>query len=311
MTDRIPGAQQRSWILAAAIPPLLSVAGRNEWIAVALLTVVCAILCYCVISCVKSPCPKWLCAVEIAWIVLLLGGFAKTSAACWAEVDGFPVVPIVLIFLCALSAQCGAMHAARTGATLLWFTLPVLAIVALAGLTDLEPGWIQSNAEIPDGTLTGILLLPCVVAFLPLRSAKTGRWLGLILGVVAVGAALLMQGTMGTETAKNAANSFYEFSKGVTLFGVAERFESLIACALTIGWFALYSLLLSAIWHLTERICKPLAKWSVWICAGIGIGFMYILPDNSVWIGIGCLLFWGFLPVLTQGIVGGKNIEKK
>ena len=155
-----------------------------------------------------------------------------------------------------------------------------------------------------------LLLSPCITIFFP-KERKTLRWTGLILGAAAVAGALLIYGTMGTEVAKTAPNSFYEFSKGVTLLGVAERFESLVACALTGGLFAFLVLILSAIHHLAEKNFTRVAKWSVWICAFAAAGVMCILPNNDYWVAVGGVIFWGFLPVAAQGIGGRKSIEKK
>ena len=115
---------------------------------------------------------------------------------------------------------------------------------------------------------------------------------------------------MGSEVASGATSSFYEFSKGVNLFGVAERFEALVACALTAGWFALFTLILCAVYHLTEKIFFPASKWCVWIAAAASMGLMCILPKADSWMAIGALIFWGFLPVAAQGIGCAKNIEK-
>ena len=95
------------------------------------------------------------------------------------------------------------------------------------------------------------------------------------------------------------------------MFGVAERFEALVASALTGGWFALFIIILSAAYHLAKQIFPSGAKCSVLLCAIIAAGLMCILPKTSNWMAVGCLIFWGFLPVAAQGIESRKNIEKK
>ena len=123
-------------------------------------------------------------------------------------------------------------------------------------------------------------------------------------------ASVIMDGVLGGTVASNVSNTFYEFSKSVTLFGVAERFEALVACVLTGGWFALFAMILSAIYHVAEKIFAPGAKYFVWIGVAFAAGIVYVLPKGTLWMGFGSLIFWGFLPAITQLLGGRKNIEK-
>ncbi len=310
MQNNIPAAQLRAWLLVAVMPAILSVIGRNGWATVLLMAIGCSVLCFCVLACRIENFPKWLCAVELAWLAIFLGGIAKICGSCWMEANAHPWIQIVLLLLAAFASRKGAFQGARTGATLLWLVIPILGLVFLAGTTDIHMKWIPTDLELPDGGLIALLLTPCVTAFFSKESKKL-RWTGLILGAFAVAGSLLIYGTMGTEMAKSAPNSFYEFSKGITIFGIAERFEALVACALTGGLFALLTLILSAVYHLTEKVFAAARKWSVWLCAATSAGVMCILPNNDYWMAIGGVIFWGFLPVAAQGIGGRKNIEKK
>lgn len=310
MQNNIPTAQLRGWLLVAAVPAILSIVGRNGWITALLMAVGCGALCFCVLTCRIERFPKWLCVLELAWLTVFLAGIAKISGSCWAEANASASIPIILLLIAAYASCKGAHRSARTGATLLWLVIPVLGLVFLTGATDINMKWIPTELELPDSALIALLTLPCIAIFLP-KERKALRWTGLILGTVAVAGSLLIYGTMGADVAKTAPNSFYEFSKGVTLFGVAERFEALVACTLTGGLFALLTLILSAIYHLSEKIYPVVAKWSVWLCAIASVGVMCILPNISYWMAIGGVIFWAFLPVATQGLGDRKNIEKK
>lgn len=311
MHNEIPGTQLGAWLLAATVGPIMSIIGRNGWLTVLVAAVVCAVLCFCVLSGKQVELPCWLCMLELGWLTVFLAGIARIGGACWDVADTFPVIPIVLLLLAALASQNGAAHAARSGATLVWLILPVLGVVALAGMADVDLSWVCRDLEMPDGMLISLLLIPCLGIFLPRDSSKRVRWITPILGLIAVTGSVLMDATVGQEVAINTANSFYEFSKGVSLFGVAERFEAVVACVLTAGWFSLCVLVLSAVYHLTEKIFRPGAKWSVWLIAIISAGLMCILPNTDQWMAIGTLIFWGFLPVAAQGLGGAKKFEKK
>lgn len=310
LENNIPAAQLRAWVLTAIIPAILSVIGRNTWATVLLMTLGCGALCFCVLTCRIEKLPKWLCILEIAWMTVFLAGIAKISGSCWEKADAYPWIPIILLILAAFASCKGVTRSARTGATLLWLVIPVLGIVFLTGTTDIHANWVPTDLELPDGTLTALLLSPCAAVFLP-KERKVLRWTGFLLGAIALAGSILIYGTLGAQVSQTTPNSFYEFSKGVTLFGIAERFEPLVACTLTGGFIALLTLLLSAIYHLTEKIFPIAAKWIVWLCAIVSAGVMCILPNSNAWMTIGGVIFWGFLPVAAQGVGGRKNIEKK
>ena len=311
MHSKIPGAQVHTWILCAAIGPILSVAGRNGWMTTLIVAVATGALSFCILSCKQIKLPKWLCVLELIWLTIFLGGIGKTGGPCWPSSETFPVIPVVLLLLAVLATSRGCVPAARTGATLVWLIIPVLGVTAIAGIADVNPEWIRMKLEVPDGMLIGLLLIPCLSAFLPRDLTGGVRWSVVILGAIAVIGGVLLDGLMGTPAATQATNSFYAFSKSIHLFGIAERFEALVACALTGSWFALFALVLSVAYYLSEEILACAGKYGVWtVAAGSGV-LMCILPKGGEWIAVGTLIFWGFLPVAAQGIVGAKNIEKK
>ena len=311
MNHKMPSAQMNAWLLCATIGPILSIAGRNSWMTTLIAAVATGALSFCVLSCKQIKLPRWLCVLELIWLTIFLGGIGKTAGGCWPASGKFPVIPIVLLFLAVLATSRGSVPAARTGATLVWLIIPVLGITALAGIGDVNPEWIPMELEVPDSMFVGLLLIPCLCAFLPHNATGGVRWSAAILGLIAVLGAVLITGLMGATAAAQASNSFYEFSKSIHLFGIAERFEALVACALTGSWFALFALILSAAYCLSEEILTCAGKYGVWtVAAGSGV-LMCVLPNGGEWIAVGSLVFWGFLPVAAQGIVGEKNIEKK
>lgn len=310
MKNKIPGAQVNAWVLTAAIGPILSIIGQNGWMTVLIASVATGALSFCILSCKQIRLPRWLCALELIWLTVFLGGIAKSASTCWTE-NAFPVIPIVLLLLGAFASGRGGIPAARVGATLLWLVVPILSIVAIAGTADVNTDWIRMKLEIPSSMLVSLLLIPCLCAFLPQESTSGVRWSTAILGGASVIGAALVDGIMGNSAAVQASNSFYELSKSINLFGIAERFEALIACVLTASWFALFTLILSVVYHLSEDLVSSGGKYGVWVVAVAGALLMCIMPNGSGFVAIGNLIFWGFLPVATQGIVDAKNKQKK
>ena len=294
------------WMLSAAIPPVLCIAGRGGWLSVLPAALVCAGVCWAAHRYAAVSLPRWLCALELGWLTVILALAAQESGICWGENSN--AISIILILLGALSACRGCAPASRAGAVITYLALPILAIVALAGATDINPAWISREMQMPDGALVVLLLVPCLAKFLIRGENQTGKWYIWVPGAVAILAAILIEGTVGPLAADG---GFYEFSKSITLFGVAERFEALVACALTLGWFALFSLILSAAYQMLEKIYRPIAPWGVWVLAISAAVLQCVMPENGGWVAVGTLIFWSFLPILTQGVVGRKKVEKK
>ena len=307
LENNITPFQLRSWLLVAVVPAILGVVGRNGWPTVLLTACVSGAVCCCISTFCSDRLPKWLCNLELIWLTVFLGKIAQISTGCWESAKGMNFIPAFLLALAAWTANKGLHRSARVGVTLQWLVLPVLAVVLLSGTVDVHLKWIRTEWEIPDGTLVAILLFPCAMVFVPL-DGKRLRYSGFLLGVVAVVSTVLIQGILGSGIS---GNTIYKFSKGITLFGIAERFEALISCALTIGMFAFMVLILSMIQYLTKKVFPAFAEWGIWLYAAVAYGVMCILPNNQWLMPLGGVIFWGLLPAVTQGIGSQKIIEKK
>lgn len=304
------GRQFGAWLLSATIGPVLSIVGSGGWITTAITVIVCVALDLVVLSCKQMAVPRWLCVVELLWLVLFLGSVAEISAGCWLAIDTLRIIPIVLLLLAAMTAKDGVARLGRIGATLIWLIIPVLGIVMLAGTADADLAWVKNQTEAPNGMLIALLLTPCLGGFLPREESKSASWAVVLLGVITVAASLLMEATLGPEV-DSAANVFYEFSKGINLFGVAERFEALVACVLTISWFSLFIMVVGAAFNFAEQILPATAKWSAWLVVLTAGALMWILPDSRYGVAAGSLIFWVFPTLITQGLGGEKKMEKK
>lgn len=308
MDAKVLPRQLAGWILLGTVAPLLCLLGKNGWQATLLSALICGIVTFWVLPCDLTNCPRWLSALELLWLTVFLGGIAAESSTCW-ESQG-KIIPMALLLLSAWGAQFGAQKASRATATLCWLVFPLLVIVLLAGGENLDLQWVGRELDQPDGRLMAILLVPGLAAFIPGDNRKKATWIVPVIGGVAVLCVLWLEATIGATVAKTASNGFYEYSKGITLFGVAERFEALIACALTGGWFALFTVVLSAANHLGQNFKTGWGKGVTWLCALAGGVIMCILHITPEILGFGSLIFWGLLPLLTQGIGSRKKSGK-
>jgi len=308
---RISPSKMVAWLTVALIGPVLSVIGKSGWGGALLAVGLCSVIALCRFQFDNEKLPRWLCVLEFVWLAVFLAGAAPQSGYCWSDASANMIIPIVLIALAAVSSQKGSVPSARVGATLLWLVFPVLGIVAVAGATDVDLSLVRRELTTPDGMLLGLLLIPCMGLLMPQNKPKKAFWAIPVIGAVAVIMAILLDSVMGFSVAQEAGDTFYEFSKGVNLFGVAERFEALVACVLTAEWFVLFSLILSTSHHLWERISTKGIAWSVWLCSAMSVLLMCNLHIPGQLLGVGCLIFWGFLPLLTQGLGVAKKVIKK
>lgn len=311
MNSKVLPRQLMGWLLLGTIVPLLCLLGYNGWQATFFTALICGVITFWIIPCDLTNCPKWVSALELLWLPIFLGGIAAECSTCW---DGQgKMIPLALLVLSAWGAQLGAQTASRAVAILCWLLLPLLAIVLLAGGENLDLQWIERELDQSDGRLTAVLLLPGLAAFIPGNGRKKATWMIPVIGGVTVLSALWLEATIGTDVVKAVRNGFYEYSKGITLFGVAERFEALVACALTGGWFALFAIVLSAANHLAQNLKNGWGRGSTWLCALVGVVLMCTLHISPEILGFGSLIFWGLLPLLTQGLglqkKSGKSVK--
>lgn len=311
MNNKATAAQISAWVLVASVGPVLAICGRSSWLTVLLMAIVCSVVSACAVGYGSAKFPKLVCLAELIWLSFFLGGIALQSGNCWESNNAIPVIPVALLILSAWGAQYGAEKAARVSALLVWLILPICGLVLLAGVENVNVEWIDNTVKMTDWLLPVFLLIPSLSLFIPNQQAKTSRMVIPVIALFAVIVSVWLDATMGPSTARSAANGFYEYSKGVTLFGVAERFEALIACVLTGSWFALFTIILSSAYHIAESVKAGWGTRAVWACAVLSGTIMCILHIPAEILTLGNLLFWGFIPILTQGIDGQKKHGKK
>ncbi len=309
MNKKIPTLQLTAWLIVAISAPILSLVGKTDWVSAIVSASICTAIS-CGILFGGTLIPSWVRGLELAWAILLLGTLARESASCW-EVEGCTdILPLILILSATAAIRNGAQYGARSGAALLWFVLPGVLVVCLAGIGEMNFQYLTETTKSNTWLLAPVLLLPVLG-----RYAADGDKRGLVKPILISGAAVIVTSVwicaaMPAQTRMQANNAFYEYSKGITLFGVAERFEAVSACLLTVGWFALFAFVLALVYEMLETERKGYGKPGVWCAAGASVLVMYNLPITLPAAGILTLIFWGFLPLLTQ-VVGMMRKSKK
>jgi len=290
------------WLIVASSAPILSLVGRTDWLSVA----VCASISIVIaIGVAGTSVPGWVNFIKVAAAVLYLGNIAGESVTCWQD-QGEPwILAATLLIVSALAVRNGAQQTCRIGVSLAWVLLPGVLLILLSGMSDLQLPSFHTEQSGERWGLLPVFLLPLLVE----RNSAASKWSAVkvisISGLLAVLLSLLLGGT----TPQGAVNTFYEYSKGVNLFGVAKRLESVAACMLTIGWFALFSYILAAICGIMEERGIR-SRVLVWTATALAALILYNLTIPSVVTALLCLLSWGLIPLGTQALGGVRKSKK-
>lgn len=299
--ERIPARQLSAWLFAGMTPVLIHLLCGGSWLWIGIAGAVSVALTLLVWSSGREP-AKWQCPFLFIYIVLLLGQLLFRTAESWPVGDNDPWVSLILLAIAAWSAQKGPSAAARVGAVLFWAVLILYLTVFGAGAKDVELSWLRPEWQMPDEL--GLVLYLVPTASVCLLDGETKRGARILLpAVFTLAAALITVGVMSPGIAAETPNAFYEMTRSINLLGVARRFEALISAGMTVGWFALMSLLLTICGVLAQKIFPGRGRAAVWLAAGTAAAIklcgMHISAFVLLIVGT---VFWVAIPVLTQGL---------
>lgn len=258
-------------VMALMVPAAEAAAGKN-WLPTLMLALVSFLLCTWM-SVQEEPKWKWLYPARFAALVFLLAWALNQTHSCWPGDRAALAVPAGLMLLAAYGVWWGS--AIRASAVLRYGMYAVLAALAFFSLPQLKAEYLRPKAQLPDMQLAAVLLLP-------LLARKTGQWLFHPVGVAALVSAIVAGGY----------SSVYQFSRGVTIGGVGQHMESLAACAITVGNFALLC-------YLLDGMGKEKKDWRVWTggLAAYGIYLLGLPIRPEVYVLL-MVVLWAIVPLL-------------
>lgn len=290
--------QRSAWLAAALAAPLAQTASACSWPAALAVGGMCLLMCWAVGKYITEP-DKWLVFAQCLWICVVLSELLHWSAYCWPTHKSRWAAPLTLLLLAAWAVSGGKERAARTGCVLIWPLALLLGAVLLSGIPDVELKNLRLSWQMPDAHLITVMLLPALYS--PGERKRSGR---LLLGLLlfALLTSVVTAGVLSPSVSSGMHSPVYELSRSLSLFGVAERFESLVAAAMTLGYFSLMTYLLSA----RETAWK--GKRQTWgIAVAGGVLFLSGLRIDSRLLAVGSIMLWVVLPVLCHW----KNNFKK
>ena len=305
----VESRQLGAWLFAGMTAPLAQFAGGISWQMVALTEVGCLSICW-LVGRNNLELGKWLSLVELAWISIVLGAAGRWMAGSWTDGNVYPAVPLILLALGAASSSRGNDAAARAGSAVFWLVALVYSIEVAAGAGRVEWKELAAADRSVDLQLVAILLIPAVTVFLPGGKRRLSVGAAVAVGAFAAVLSVLVTGTLSLPVARSVESPFYEWVEGMNLAGTMQRFEAVASVGLTMGWFALVSLLLCVAGTLAKRTKEGSYRKGVWsaaVFAGIiMVSKVRIIPEIMV---IGSLLLWVIVPLVMGVIDRNKKLK--
>lgn len=305
----LPQRQLTAWLCAALIPTVIQLTAGTSWLNV-LLACSLSLLCIWARWGLGAE-PKGKTAIFLQWafLTLILGMTCKAAAQSWPS-GSTPAVGIILLLLALWSVSKGVSASARVGAALFWVVLLLYMIILGAGVKDIRPEWLlpaQSDVD-PFGC---VLLLTPAVGAIHIYKKETPKARLLLIGVFCTAASLVTVGVLSAKVSQVRDHAFYEMTRSLNLLGQARRFEAVLSAAVTAGWFSLLSFYLATCAKLAEKLRPGTGKKGSIVAVLIAAVFLLCnLHIPKLPVLVLSAVFWVFQPLLTQGLVVVKKMQK-
>lgn len=270
---------------AALLAPMTQAASAEGWLGVAVMAAVGFVLGrWCRYG------SGWVLAVQRVWSCVIISVLMKWSTYFWEGLPFVSAVPFILLILgiwtVAVPGKVG-----RIGCVLLWPLILLLGAVLLSGVTEVKLPYLKPQWHLPEPFLLAMLLLPV--------AGRKGNWK---VPAAAVLVSIITTGVLSPAVSERSVSGIYELSRSLSLLGMAERFESLVAAAMTMGFYLTLTSLL-------EVPGENLG--TVWPYAAVSAVLYLIGPMENGWfLTAGSIIAWLVLPWLFSEKIFSKNGKK-
>lgn len=302
MSNKVPEKQHTLWLPAAMAAPLTQAASNCSWPVAAVVGMLSMGICAGVEKLEENVKPgRWSCAIRWLWLLLVMSEFMHWTNHCWPGRGSEYAVPLIVLALAAYAVGKGQEKASRAGALILWLLVFLLGAVLLSAAKEvnyenLEPVWKIQTAHI-----VTVMLIPTMGLTLGRTKNKA------VIPVYAILVSIITTGVMSLKWIQHLEVPFYEMSRSLTLLGIAERVESLVASGMTLGYFVLMSYLVSIAANAWETGMRH--RRSVWISALFtALVYMSGMRLNSRLLALGTIAIWVVLPLMNNILKIMKNL---
>ena len=239
--------------------------------------------------------------VQALWLAVPLSIAANSASTLFPDGGHSLYVPAVVLglsWLLCCHRRSGVLSCCAVAG---FFVLGALGIVALCAVPDLKIDWLRPEFHWMEA-LTALSLAAggmfLCEAVPDICLGPGWRWASALVPAVL---SALTAGGLSRPLAARQASAFYTLSRSVSLFGVAERFEALIAACLTLGVCSACALLLCAAGG-GSRVRAALALAAL---------ILSRRPIPGPAAAAGTAIFWVIFPVFFAQKPAKKKTQKK
>ena len=305
MNERSQNRSGGMWLLSFAVTAGAALCGHMSWLPT-LVGGLGAILLYELR--LKRPVgkvPGLIAALQVLWLAVPLAVFAAVARDLFPDASNEVYVPLVVLALSWLLARHPRDGVLACCVIVAYFLLAAVAVVCVFSLPGLQWRWLSPSFDWMEALTAlafaggGMALSSAVPGVKP---GKLWRWIAFLCPAVI---AAVVAGSLSEPLARQQDAAFYTLSRSISLFGVVERFEALVASCLTLGLCSACALLLHAARQLIPS--KGRDGVTAFLClAALGGTFLRISPMIPV---LATILIWVLLPLIRIR-KKSKNCEK-
>lgn len=281
------------WLVSLMVTAGALVCGKLDWCS-ALAGTIAAYILYNIVG-VGGRLPGAVRAVQVVWLAVPLRLAAQGAAALFPDSGGGLYVPAVVLALSWALAGRDSRAVLACCTVVGFFVLAAVAVVAVFALPQVQWRWLVPQFDAVTA-LRAMALGAAAFMLAEICPEKPAQpWLLAGAASPAVLAALVA-GCLSPALAAGERSAFYTLSRSISVFGVVERFEALIAACLTLGILSLCTLLLHC-----ARLTAG-ARSGAGISAALAVAALAAcavpVPD-VVW-SVGTLVLWELLPLAKK-----------
>lgn len=299
------------WLLAAMSAPVAQYSAMCSWQYVLMVGALAMLIQIGAAGWFK-PLGKVLTAGYLITMILLLGETVKQAVLNWPGGNVW-FLSLSTLLVADLGARKGAATACRGGAVIFWITSVIAGMIAITGVKDIHGQWLLQNSMASNGLLLAVFLLPTMAEIVPGEEKDNGVKVTGIAVIYGLVISLLVNGALSPGVVAAEENPLYVYSKSLSLFGVAKRFEAIVAFGLTLGYYALCTLLLTMTVKLAkgysdrEKSVQRTAILTAMVGAMLMIGIKEV-PKEVIWAT--AVIFGGIIPTCMKIIQFRKKMQK-
>ncbi|MBE6932920.1 MAG: hypothetical protein E7464_06040 [Ruminococcaceae bacterium] len=284
------------WLVSFCVTAGAALCGHMSWLS-ALAGGIGAILLYELrLKLPAGKAPGLIAAVQVLWLAVPLAVFAGVARDLFQDASNEIYVPLVVLALSWLLARHPRDGVLACCVIVAYFLLAAVAVVCVFSLPGVQWRWLSPSFDWMEA-LTALAIagggMALSTAVPGVKPGRAWRWIAFLCPAAI---AAVVAGNLSSPLAARQAGAFYTLSRSISLFGVVERFEALVASCLTLGLCGACALLL----HAGRKLIPAKGRDGVtaFLCfAALGGSFLRISPLIPV---LGTILVWALLPQIKS-----------